>query len=428
MRRTPLVLAAALAASAVLAGCGGGSSDEVELTWYINPDAGGQARIAEQCNEEADGAWVIETSLLPRDADSQREQLARRLAAHDASIDIMSLDPPYVPELARAEFLAPVPEELAATAEEQSVQGAVDTATWDDQLVAVPFWANTQLLWYRASVAEEAGLDMEQPVTWDQLMDVAQDQDLFLGVQGTRAESLTVWLNALVASAGGEIVTGQATSAADVELALDSDAGAEAARILSRIGTEGLGGPGLPTADENASLATFQSDRGSFMVNWPFVWPAMNAAVEDGSLDQEVLDDLGWAMYPQAVEGEDARPPVGGINLGVSAFSEHPEEAYEAISCIIDPAKQAEYFISDGNPPAASEAYDDPEVQEQFPMAPLIRDSLEAGAPRPLTPFYNELSAGLQRTWHPLAAIDPETTPATSTQLIEAVLAEEALL
>ena len=39
-------------------------------------------------------------SLLPRDAASQREQLARRLAAKDSSIDIMSLDPPFIPELA----------------------------------------------------------------------------------------------------------------------------------------------------------------------------------------------------------------------------------------------------------------------------------------------------------------------------------------
>ena len=67
------------------------------LTWYINPDDGGQARYAAECTEEAAGAYVIETSLLPREASSQHEQLARRLAAQDSSIDIMSLDPPFMP-------------------------------------------------------------------------------------------------------------------------------------------------------------------------------------------------------------------------------------------------------------------------------------------------------------------------------------------
>ncbi|PWD52013.1 ABC transporter substrate-binding protein [Serinibacter arcticus] len=427
MRKSVATVAVALAATLGLAACGSGDDDGVELTWYINPDAGGQALIAQQCTEEAAGAYTIATALLPRDADSQREQLARRLAANDTSIDLMSLDPPYIPELARAGFLAPVPDELAATAQEQAVQGALETATWEDELVTVPFWSNTQLLWYRTSVAEAAGLDMSQPVTWDQLIDVAREQDVDLAVQGIRAESLTVWLNSLVVSAGGEVISGEATSAADVDVTLDSEAGAEAARILSTIGQEGLGGPGLPTADENANLASFQGDAGSFMVNWPFVWPALNDAVAGGSLDQAVLDDLGWAMYPAMIEGEGARPPVGGINLGVSAFSGHVEESYDAIACITDPAKQAAYFVSDGNPPSATSSYDDPAVQEEFPMAPLIRDSLEAGAPRPLTPFYNTLSAGLQRTWHPIDQVD-EDTPTISTELIESILAGEALL
>src|SRR3712207_8983432 len=53
------------------------------------------------------------------------------------------------------------------------------------------------LLWYRQSVAEAAGLDMTQPVTWDQLVTAAQEQGKLLSAQGRRAESLVVWLNAL---------------------------------------------------------------------------------------------------------------------------------------------------------------------------------------------------------------------------------------
>ncbi|GMA30544.1 sugar ABC transporter substrate-binding protein [Litorihabitans aurantiacus] len=419
---------AALVATLGLAACGSGGDDGVELTWYINPDDGGQAEIAAQCTEAAGGAYTIATSLLPSEASSQREQLARRLAANDTSIDLMSIDPPYIPEMARAGFLAEVPAELQEVALDQAVQGALETASWQDELVTVPFWANTQLLWYRTSVAEAAGLDMSQPVTWDQIIEVARTQDVVLGVQGGREEALTVWINSLVASAGGEIVTGEASDAADVEVSIDSEAGAEAARILSEIGQEGLGGAGLPTSTENTNLADFQGDRGSFMVNWPFVWSAMNAAVEDGSLEQSVLDDVGWAPYPQVVEGEDSRPPLGGINLGVSAFSEHPQESFDAIACITEPAKQANYFVTNGNPPSAAEAFDDPAVQEAFPMAEELREGLEAGAPRPLTPFYTTISIGLQRSWHPIDQVDPESTPATSTELLRSILAGERLL
>jgi len=416
-RTTLTVLTVALAAG--LSACASESGPPA-LTWYINPDNGGQEEIARICSEEAEGEYVIETSLLPRDAASQREQLARRLAASDTSIDIMSLDPPFIPELAAADFLAPVPDELQET--EDVVQGAVDSATWDGELVSVPFWANTQLLWYRKSVAEEAGLDMDQPVTWEQLIEAAADQDLLLGVQGTKAESLTVWINALIASAGGEVISNPEAPSDEVELDLDSDAGRAAAEVLQTIGQERLAGSGFPTADENASMNLFRGDDGSFMVNWPFVWPAINDS------NPEIVEDIGWAIYPQMEEGTDAAPPVGGINLGVSAFSEHVDAAYDAVACIVRPEHQAEYFVTNGNPPSSIEAYDDERVAEEFPMAETIRESLELAVPRPQTPFYNEVSIGLQETWHPPAAVDPEQTPASSAEFITAVLRDERLL
>ncbi|MFF0909279.1 extracellular solute-binding protein [Microbacterium enclense] len=418
LRRT----VAGLSAVALAATLGACSADDgvPTLTWYINPDDGGQAEIAASCTEAANGAYRIETSLLPRDAASQREQLARRLAASDRSLDIMSLDPPFIPELAEPGFLAPVPDTLQDT--DGIVQGAVQSASWNGELVTVPFWANTQLLWYRESVAEAAGLDMSQPVTWDQIIEVAEDQDKQIGVQGALAESLTVWINALVASAGGQILEDPEASPDEMQLGLESDAGRAAADIIGRIGSEGLGGSGLPTADENASMNLFQGDSGSFMVNWPFVWPAMQAS------DPEIVDDLGWAVYPRVDAGTPAAPPVGGINLGVGAYSENTDLAWRAVECIVQPENQAQYFVTNGNPPSNTAAYDDPQVQEQFPMADTIRESLDLGAPRPQTPYYNEISIGLQRTWHPPTAVNPDATPETSTDFILAVLRGERLL
>ncbi|MDQ1135854.1 multiple sugar transport system substrate-binding protein [Microbacterium sp. SORGH_AS 1204] len=411
--------ASALALAGTLGACSAGDGVPT-LTWYINPDDGGQAEIAASCTEAADGAYRIETSLLPRDAASQREQLARRLAASDRSLDIMSLDPPFIPELAEPGFLAPVPDDLQNT--DGVVQGAVQSASWNGELVTVPFWANTQLLWYRKSVAEAAGLDMTQPVTWDQIMQAAEDQGKQLGVQGALAESMTVWINALVASGGGQILENPDAKPDEMQLGLESDAGEKAAEIIGRIGSSGLGGPGLPTADENASMNLFQGDNGSFMVNWPFVYPAMQGAAP------EVIDDLGWAVYPRVDAGTPAAPPVGGINLGVGAYSENIDLAWQAVACIVSPENQAQYFVTNGNPPSNLAAYDDAEVTEKFPMAPTIAESLQLGAPRPQTPYYNEISIGLQRTWHPPTAVNPDTTPQSSTDFILAVLRGERLL
>ncbi|WP_432559786.1 extracellular solute-binding protein [Granulicoccus sp. GXG6511] len=415
------LLAASFLAVAALSGCASDDGGAPTLTWYINPDDGGQAEIAKRCTEASGGRYAISTSLLPRDASSQREQLARRLAAGDSSMDIMSLDPPFVPELAEPGFLAPVPQNVIDETTKDVVEGALAGATWKDQVVAVPFWANTQLLWYRKSVAEKAGLDMTQPVTWDQIMDAARETETQLGVQGVRSESMTVWVNALYESQGQGIIENPGAGKDEVELGIDTPAGQEAARIIGTIGRDGLGGPGLSTADESASMATFQSDKGSFMVNWPFVWPATESS------KPELMDDIGWALYPRVTADQETAPPLGGIMLGVGSESQHPELAYEAITCIASVDNQAFYFESNGNPAAKTAAYDDAAVKEKFPMAPEIRESLEMAKPRPQTQYYNEVSTAVQQRWTPAEAVG-ENTPAATESFISEVLRGERLL
>src|SRR5215217_5296328 len=428
--RRPGVASAAtlLVTAGTLAACGsGGSGGTPTLTWYINPDSGGQAKIAAACSEASDGRYGIEVSVLPRNSDAQREQLVRRLAAGDTSIDIMSLDVPFAPELAQAGFLAPIPDDVASEVSEGVVQGSLESATWDDELVAVPFWANTQLLWFRKSVAEAAGLDMEKPVTWDQLVEAAQDQDKILSAQGRRAESLTVWFNALIESAGGHIIDENSADPEKIKLGFDTEAGQRAAEVMHDVATSGAVGPAFSTSSEDTSASQFESDDAGFMVNWPFVWAQANTKVEAGTIEQSVPDDYGWALYPQVDEDTPSAPPLGGINLGVSAYSHYVDFAYQATECITSDENQADYMITNGNPASSAAVYDDPDVQENYPMADTIRESLEASAPRPLSPYYSEITGGLQREYHPPAGVS-SSTGQQADDLISAVLRGDQLL
>lgn len=428
LRRGTAGAAALLVAAGTLAACGGDGGGPPALTWYINPDNGGQVELASRCTDEAEGRYRIETALLPRDASSQREQLVRRLAAKDASIDLMSLDPIYVPEFAQAGFLAPVPEDVGERVTEGVVQSAIDGATWEDELVAVPFWGNTQLLWYRKSVAEAAGLDMTQPVTWEQIVTAAQEQDVEIGAQGVRAESLTVWFNSLIESAGGSVIEGNADDPENLELGLDSEAAVAAAEVMKLVADSGQAGAAFSTEDESASAAEFEGENGGFMVNWPFIYAQAVTGVEGGTLDQATLDDYGWTLWPSVVEGEPSAPPLGGIDLGIGAYSENVDFAYEAAECITSDENQAYYMINEGNPASSSAVFDDPEVIDKFPMADTIRQSLEQAAPRPQTAYYNEVTGGLQREYHPAGSVQPGETGPEAAELISAVLRGEQLL
>jgi trehalose/maltose transport system substrate-binding protein len=419
---------AALVAAGTLACGGGGESGTPTLNWYINPDNGGQEELARKCSEASDGAYRIETQVLPNDASSQREQLVRRLAANDSGIDLMSLDPVFVAEFAAAGFLHPLSEDQAATFTEDVLDGPVESATWEDKLVAAPFWANTQLLWYRKSVAEEAGIDPSQDdVTWDQVIDAAEQTDTTVAVTGDRYEGYTVWINSLVASAGGEILK-DAEAGRDAQPQLDSEAGRTAAEIVRKLGRSPAAPPQLSTSTEENARTAFQGDDGGFMINWPYVYAAMQGGVEDGSFDQAAFDDVAWARMPAAVDGDPSAPPLGGINLGIGAFTDYPEEALAATECITSTESQVEYMIKTGNPGAKSAVFDDEEVQKNFPMADLIRESIDESTPRPVSPFYTDVSSAIQREWHPAEGVNPDSTPKGTDDLIVAVLNDEQLL
>lgn len=423
------ITAIAVVALAVVSGCSSAPAGPPVLTWYINPDDGGQAEIAARCTAAAGGRYTISTSTLPRQASEQRQQLVRRLAANDSSIDLMSIDPPYVPEFAQAGFLAPMPPAIEAAAREDRVPSSIEASTWRGRMVAVPFWANTQLLWYRKSMVAGMGLDMNQPVTWDRLIQAAAQARTQFAAQGVRGESLTVWVNALVESGGGSVITNPGeTNPELVQLGLTAPPGIEAARILRAYGDAGIAPPGFPTADEDTSSDTFQSGSAAFMVNYPFIWGKATSAVEEGTLPASVPDDYGWAIYPRVTPDRPSAPPLGGINLGVGAFSAHPDLAYDATTCITSPANSAYYMISNGNPSSRVSVFSDPAVLAKFPMAPVIRDSLTLASPRPPTAYYAEVSGGIQRTFHPPGAVVPGATNEAATALITAVLRKEALL
>ncbi len=417
---------AAVVAMALAAGCGGDGETKPTLTWYINPDPApppgfegtfGQPGIAERCSTDD---YTIATARLPTSASEQRIQLARRLAAEDDSIDLVSLDPVFTAEFAAAGFLAPIPPGRQRAFAEGVLQGAIAGATWEGQLAVVPLWANTQVLWYRKSFVEQAGLRMDRPVTWDQVIDAASAHAGKVGVQANRYEGYVVWINALIKGAGGEIVTGTAAGS-DAAVHLDSPAAAEAARIVQKLATSPAAQADLPVSNEGTVLGPFERSSG-FQVNWTFVYSHYPAG-------SAVRRDLGWARYPRTVPGQPSRPPIGGINIGIGSATRYPERALAAVACITSLENQVRFAVETGQMPAREAAYGATALTARFPadLLSLYRESIEEAGPRPATPYWATIVNAILSRWHPPRSVDPDTTPARSEAFVRSVLRGDSL-
>jgi multiple sugar transport system substrate-binding protein len=402
-RRPRAWLVTAMAAAWLLAACGGGTSTTTSggkpvLNWYIfHEPSGSFAAAAADCSKASNGAYEIKIQELPTAADAQRQQLVRRSAAKDSSLDILGLDVVWEAEFSEAGWVVNWTGQRRAQVEQDAVRSALDTATWKGQLVAAPFNSNTQLLWYRKDLVPNP------PRTWDEM--IAQAENLakqgkphFIEIQGASYEGYTVWVNAMILSAGGQILS---PDGQHVILGPPAERGVS---LIGKMARSVAADPSLSVSMEDQGRLAFESGDAAFEINYPFIYPS---AQQD---NPKLAKQIGWTDYPRVDADKPSRPPVGGIDLAVGAFSRHKEQAFDAITCLRNRPNQLRNAIKGGLPPTLTSLYTDPKlIKGGYPFAGNILASLQRGGVRPKTPAYQSVSSAISTTMHPPSAAGPAT-------------------
>ncbi|GAA2293669.1 ABC transporter substrate-binding protein [Nonomuraea roseoviolacea subsp. roseoviolacea] len=407
--------AAALAAGIALlpAACAAGGQAGVPLINLYNSPQENLAAIVARCNTEAGGRYRIVLNTLPRDADGQREQLVRRLAAADPGLDVLGLDVTWTAELAEARWIREWTGEHAKQARAGTLAKPLDTATWRGRLYAAPYNTNVQLLWYRSDLVPRP------PRTWGEMAAVAaglaaRGLPHYGEVTGAQYEGLVVWFNSVVASAGGRILQPGGTRVALGPPAL------EALTVMRDYARSKAADPSLPNTQEDSARLAMEGGRAAFEVNWPFVYASMAANKPD------LLPHFKWAPYP-GIHGPGASP-LGGANFAVSSYSAHPEQAFQAALCLRDPVSQRTAAVRDGLPPTIEAVYRDPAMAGPYPMRQAILDALKTAAPRPKTPTYQNVSTTISAALSPPASIVPPVTLARLREQIALALRSQGVL
>jgi multiple sugar transport system substrate-binding protein len=393
-----LMVGAVLAATIGLTACGGsGSGGPVKLNWFIATQPGGTVQaVAERCTAESQGKYEIDVQLLPTDASQQREQLVRRLAAKDSSVDLIGMDVTWTAEFANADWIKQFPESLSKQVTDQVFPSVIQTASFEGKVFGAPFNSNTQLLWYRKDLVPTP------PTTWGQMITEAEalgseGKPDTIQVQANKYEGFTVWATAMIASAGGQILSGPES------VALPEGPTNEALAAMGRLAHSPAAATDISTSTEDTARMGFESGDSAFMVNYTF---AYDSAGENAPDIQKVM---GFARYPGVVPGEPSRPPLGGFNIGVGAYTNHPDEAFQAAACLSDPQSQLTATKLDGLPPSRQDLYKSETVQKAFPgFAGLVEKSINAAGPRPQTPAYQDVTLAIQDAIQPPSKINAD--------------------
>ncbi|WFE71568.1 ABC transporter substrate-binding protein [Halomonas sp. M1] len=395
MKKTLLTSAIALASIASATG----SAQAAEITISCGA-VGAELTLCQEgvrAWEEKTGHRVDVVST-PNSSTERLSLYQQILSANSSDIDVMQIDVVW-PGLLANHLL-----DLREVLGEEAAAGHFDTIvtnnTINDRLVAMPWFTDAGVLYYREDLLEKHGHDV--PTTWQALTETARDiqsaersegNNRMQGFvfQGRAYEGLTVNALEWVASFGGGTVVDN-----DGEVTINNERAAQALDLAaSWVGD--IAPEGVLNYTEEEARGVFQGGNAVFMRNWPYAW---SLAQSD---DSDVRGKVGVIQLPAGGDEGQSAAGLGGWNLAVSRYSEHPELAADLVAFLTGEEEQKRRAIQASYNPTIDALYQDQEVLDAAPFFGTLYDTFTNAVARPSAPTgdaYGRVSNAFFSTSH----------------------------
>ncbi|ACO47845.1 ABC transporter substrate-binding protein [Deinococcus deserti] len=374
---TAAIVTAQAGAATVTIDCGAGTGYDLckEGVNRWAKKTGNTAKFFESPNNSTDHLGLIQ----------------QQLAAKSADIDVYLIDIVWPGLL--ADQLVDLKGKVPASELKQHFKGIVDANTVNGKLVAIPWFTDAGLLYYRTDLLKKYGYKAP-PRTWAELRTMAQKiqagerktNKAFTGFvfQGRNGESLTCDALEWVASFGGGTIVDDSG-----KITINNPKAAQALDTAASW-IRDITPAGVIAYDEEQSRGTFQSGNAAFMRNWPYAWALGQ------SEDSRVKGKIGVAALPAGPGGKPAAT-LGGWNLAVNTYSKNQAAAIDLIRYLTSPEEQKIRATAPGASfnPTVQALYKDPQVLKVNPFYSSLISVFTNAVARPSGPTkgkYNQVS------------------------------------
>lgn len=358
--------------------------------------------------EQASGHKVKVVSA-PSSTTERLSLYQQQLAAGSSDIDVFQIDVVW-PAMLKNHFIDL--KRYTKGAEAAHFRAIVDNNTVGGKLIAMPWYTDAGLLFYRKDLLEKHGA--KAPTTWSDMAEVAAKiqaaerkagNDKMWGFvwQGRAYEGLTCNALEWITSYGGELLDGAGkvkVKTPEVIQALKTAA--------SWVGT--ISPEGVLNYNEEDARGVFQSGNAVFMRNWPYAWALANK--DESSLKGKV------AVMPLPRGGMLGRQAatLGGWQLAVSRYSKNQDAAADLVMFLTRAAEQKRRAIEGAYNPTIPELYWDDDIKKANPFFGELSAVLKSAVARPSSQagpkysrvsneFWNAVHAVLSKTKTPEKAV-----------------------
>ena len=341
---------------------------------------------------------------LPGDQDGQRDTLVQSLQAKSGEYDVFALDITDTAHFAANDWIQPIEGDTAVDTS-GLLPAAVESATYNGTLYAVPQNTNAQLLYYRTDMQPEA------PANWQALVDsciAAFEADIdCLQMPLNLGEQTTVAASQFINSWGGAIM-GEDGATPEVE-SEQSRAGLQA--LVDGYQSDVIAKKTDSFSEEETALG-FLAGETMYSYNWPYMY---DKALTEGQPEVAENFDVAPILGPDGAGAS----TLGGYNNAISVFSENKATAVDFVQYIISEEVQMG-FAQASFPPVLASIYDNADLQAEFPYMTALKVALDNAKPRPVTPFYPAVSKAVQDNTH-AALKDEKSVDQATTDMAAAI-------
>ncbi|AGC49223.1 putative sugar ABC transporter periplasmic sugar-binding protein [Myxococcus stipitatus DSM 14675] len=347
---------------------------------------------------------TLVTEALPNSSDLAHQFFLTALGGGAADFDVLIADVVWVPEFARAGWIADLseafpPERVKA----EFLPGPVEAAVLEGRTYAVPWYLDVGVLYFRTDLVPRA------PRTYAELERFALEaRAKVTGMQGfvwqgRQYEGLSCNVYEALWGHGGRALGDGG------RVLLDTEAGREALAYLRGLLTRGVSPETVMAFGEEESRRVFQEGRAVFMRNWPYAWG------EAQKEDSPIRGRVGMAPLP-TVDGAPGFGALGGYQLAVNAHvsPERKKLAAKLIAHLTSHEANLVLAVHYARNPPRKAVYDDPRLKARAPFIASLREMAERARSRPATPYYNLIADVLQSEFS--AAVAGLRTPEAALQ------------
>jgi len=413
---------AGLAGAALLgaSGCGGGEQSGGATELYFTAPAdltGTTSKLISQFNEKNKGEYEVIFREGNTDTGERLNKLRTQLQAGGEELDIILGDVIWTAELAESGWISDLSDRFPESQQQAILPGSVQAITYNGKPYGMPWYTDTGLLYYRKDLLEKSGYD-GPPKTWDELKQMTRkvraESDIKFGFlfQGARYEGGVCDACEFIWGHGGNVLDPEDPT----KVVIDSPQAIAGLATERSMITDGISPQTVTVYKEDESAGPFLNGDAVFLRNWPYIY----ALIGTPDFPKLKPEQVGVSELPSS-DGKPGNGTVGDQPLYLSTSSQYPDAAWKFIEFVTASEQQKFRALEGSYLPTISDLYDDPEIQDSVPVVALAKEALQHTLPRPVTPYYSDMSLEMAEQFN--ASLTGDLTPEEAARTLKEGLA-----